>query len=320
MSFSQTDELQSDSPIKIVKPATAFEKHILQCCKAPEWELRKWLKKVLTRAGFDQIIEDGYLSDRCAKESRYNTVHNMLAVRGNPNICLASHTDICRDHEDLRSEGKYSGYGEHSFWMQDRHEDAPAKRPLNKVEPVVKEIDTDSGIRRVIQDRDCKNQVGGDDRLGVAINTWIALNTGYDMAIYFPTDEETGLKSARMCEIPELLDYELVAQVDRGNHSNELVIKIGSEILCGYDTAVRLLNIGYKLGLPRTPVTGGPTDVYALKSRGKVREAVNMTCGYHSSYGSGPNEYICLEESRDTLRYVAAIVRDYYLNNQNAVR
>lgn len=315
MSFSTDKEVEDESKIKIVKDATTFEKHIIQCLKAPEWELRKWLKKVLTRAGFNQIIEDDYKTERCAKEPRYSTVHNMLAIRGEPNICLAAHTDICRDHEELKSDGKYNGYGENSYWMYDRHdEDHTKARVARKVEPVIKEVKDDDGIRRVIQDKECRLQVGGDDRLGVAINTWIALNTGYDMALYFPTDEEVGLKSARMCEIPQLSEYELIAEVDRGNHSNELVIKINGEILCGYDTAVRLLNIAYKMGAPRSPVSGYATDVYALKARGKIRECVNMTCGYHSSHGAGPNEYVEIDEAESTMRYVAAIVKDYYLN------
>jgi hypothetical protein len=285
----------------------------MQCCKAPEWELRKWLKKVLIRSGF-QIFEDGYKTDRISKEKRYETVHNMLAVRGNPNVCLVAHTDVCRDHEENKSDSKYSGYGEHHYWMYDRHDEDTSKPKVpRKVEPVIKTVEYDGKIRRVIQDKECRLQVGGDDRLGVAINTWIALNSGYDIGLFFPTDEEIGLRSARACEMQQLKNFDLLVQVDRGNHSDELVIKIGSEILCSYDTAVRLLEIAYDNGMPRAPVTGMATDVYALKSKGLIREAVNMTCGYHQSHGAGPNEYIELDEARATMKYVAEIVKDYYL-------
>lgn len=317
MSFQNNTDVENkvlDQPVE--KSDDGFENHIMQCCKAPEWELRKWLRKVLSRAGF-VIYEDGYKTERVSKEKRYDNVHNMLAVRGNPNVCLASHTDVCRDHEELRSESRFGGYGEYHHWMYDRHDDEAGKQKASprRVEPVIKTVELDGQIRRVIQDRDCKFQVGGDDRLGVAINTWIALNTGYDMAIYFPTDEEIGLKSARACEMPRLKDFDIVVQVDRGNHSDELVIKIGGEILCSYDTAVRLLEIAYDLGMPRAPVTGMATDVYALKSRNMIKEAVNMTCGYHHSHGASPNEYIEIEEARNTMRYVAAIVKDYYLKS-----
>jgi hypothetical protein len=289
-----------------------FEHHIIQCCKAPEWELRKWLKKTLTRAGFE-IFEDGYKTDRVAKEKRYESVHNMLAIRGNPNVCLVAHTDVCRDHEELRADSRFNGYGEYHHWMYDRHDEEGNKKVIRKVEPVVKKVEHEGTIRRVIQDKDCKLQVGGDDRLGVAINTYIALNTGYPLGLYFPTDEEIGLKSARACEMPRLKDFDLLVQVDRGNHSDELVIKIGSEILCSYDTAVRLLEIAYDNDMPRSPITGLATDVYALKSKGQCKEAVNMTCGYHHSHGASPNEYIEIDEARSTMKYVAEIVKDFYL-------
>lgn len=314
MSFQATTETETEVKTEEkVEETSAFERHIMQCCKAPEWELRRWLKKVLTRAGFT-IHEDQYKSERVAKEPRYGEVHNMVAIRGNPNVCLVAHTDVCRDHEELRTDSKYGGYGEYHYWMHGRHgEEEDVKRIPRKVEPVIKTVEHEGKIRRVIQDKDCNLQVGGDDRLGVAINTWIALNSGYDLGLYFPTDEEIGLKSARACEMPLLKDFDLLVQVDRGNHSDELVIKIGSEILCSYDTAVRLLEIAYDNGMPRAPVTGMATDVYALKGKGQCKEAVNMTCGYHHSHGASPNEYIEIEEARSTMRYVAEIVKDYYL-------
>jgi hypothetical protein len=319
MSFQANTDIEIEKNIDeemVVEMASAFEKHIMQCCKQPEWELRKWLRKTLTRAGFE-IYEDGYKSDRCGKEKRYESVHNMLAIRARdsfPKVCLASHTDICRDHEEGRGDSRYNGYGEYHYWMYDRHDEDTSKPKVpRKVQPVIKTVEHDGKIRRVIQDKECRLQVGGDDRLGVAINTWIALNTGYDMGIYFPTDEEIGLKSARMVEFPQLKEFDLIAQIDRGNKSDELVIKINNEILCSYDTAVRLLEIAYDIGMPRAPVTGMGTDIYALKSRGMCKEAVNMTCGYHHSHGASPNEYIEISEARDTMKYVSEIVKDYYL-------
>jgi putative aminopeptidase FrvX len=172
----------------------------------------------------------------------------------------------------------------------------------------------DGMIRRVIQDRDCRLQVGGDDRLGVAIITWIALNTGYDMGLYFPTDEEVGLRSARACKMERLKAFELIAQVDRGNHTDELVNKIGGEQLADYATTCRALLVAYHLGMPRTIVNGAGTDVAALKSNGYAKQAFNMTCGYHNSYSSQPNEYIDIEEANNTMKFVAGLVKDYNLN------
>jgi hypothetical protein len=36
-----------------------------------------------------------------------------------------------------------------------------------------------------------------------------------------------------------------------------------------------------------------------------------MTCGYHNSYSASPNEYIDIEEARDTMIYVSEIVKSY---------
>ena len=318
MSYQSSDtELPETNGIEILtRSKSGFENFMLQCLKAPEPQLRRWLHKVLIRAGFE-IFEDGYESDRCSKDPRYKTVHNMLAIRGNkPNICLVAHTDVCRDHEALR-ESRFGSGGEYSHYMGGRHEEkGEAGKPPNVVvEPVVKIWNDDNGAHRIIQDRNCKIQVGGDDRLGVAINTYIALNSGLDMGLLFVTDEEIGLKSARVCDFPQFKDFDLVAQVDRGNNSNEVVIKISGDILCSYDTAAKLLEIAYDIGLPRRPVTGAHTDVYAIHSQGRIKDCINMTCGYHNSRGSDPTEYIDVQEAKDTLRYVSEIVKHYNLKN-----
>lgn len=316
MSFQAKTDQELEQQINNEEVSSnGFEKHILQCCKQPEWVLRGWLRKVLTRAGFE-IFQDGYTSDRVKKDSRYSSVHNMLAIRGkHANICLAAHTDICRDHaEDRTDQDKYGKYGEMNYWMYNKEPDEKdlPRRP-RKVEPIIKKVEMDGVIRRIVQDRECRLQVGGDDRLGVAINTWIALNTGYDMGLYFPTDEEIGLRSARACKMERLKLFELIAQVDRGNHTDELVNKIGSEILADYDTTARALTIAYNLGMPRTVVNGAGTDVAALKGNGYAKQAFNMTCGYHNSYGAGATEYIDIEEATNTMRFVASLVKDYNL-------
>lgn len=311
--------------ITVVKPADGFERHVLWCCRAPEYQLRKWLFKVLSRAGF-RIIQDNYKTERASKNPRYNNVHNMVAIRGeNPEIGLVSHTDVCREHTEKQRSSVFSeSFEEYSKWIgknisedefNKMKEEYLTKVP-HRVDPVVKVISKNGSTHRVIQDHHCKIQVGGDDRLGVAIITWIALNTGYDMMLYFPTDEEIGLKSARACEIPELKEPELFVQVDRGNQSNQLVTKIGTEVLCSYEIATRLLDVAHRMGKMRSMVVGMHTDIYALKSRGWVKNAVNMTCGYHESHGAGAEEYILLEEAVDTLHYVSNIVKDYSLNGR----
>lgn len=312
MSYSNGQQVEEDLK-NIQTTGSQFENFIMQCCKADEWELRKFLRKVLTRSGFT-IHEDGYQTDRVKKDKRYSTVHNMLAIRGDkPQVCLVAHTDVCRDHENSR----YSMIGDYS-WMSDNNDKeisivSKSKISEQKVEPVIKMIEHEGQMRRIIQDKNCQIQVGGDDRLGVAINTWIALNTGYDMGLFFPTDEEIGLKSAGDCKMERLKEFELCVQVDRGNHSNQLVPKIGNTIICEYDKVVHMLEIAYNMGMPREIVCGLGTDVYALYKNGYAKNAVNMTTGYHNSRGAQKDEYIEIQEARDTMKFVSEIVKSYYL-------
>jgi hypothetical protein len=260
----------------------SFENWIIQCCKAKEWDLRKFLKRVLSSNGFD-IKEDDY---RTRRGSKYANVHNMLATRGNrPRVCLVAHTDVCRDHVD----------------------DTQSVDPVIKYEPIGDET------MAIIQDRNCDVQVGGDDRLGIAINTWIALNTGYDVSLLFTTDEEIGLISAEYVKFPDLLDFDILLQVDRGNHTNQLVNNIGGVELCSQKTANRLIKISEDIGIPRRLVNGLMTDVLSIKTNHMCRDAVNMTCGYHNSYGENSSEYIDIQEAKDTMKYVASIVKYYDL-------
>ena len=288
--------------------AITFPEYIMQCCKSDESGLRSFLRKKLQEQNFT-IIEDDYVPERVSKNPRYASVHNMLAVRGNPNICLVAHTDVCRDHQIPNIY-----YGDVA--------NAPANRP--RVQPVIKKMEVREGdqiiTKKIIQDKDCKLQVGGDDRLGVAINSWIGLNTGHDMALLFTTDEEIGLKSAGKVKFPEIKDYELCLQTDRGNHSHELVTKIQGTKLCDYETEATLLEIAYDIRLPRRIVTGLNTDVFRLKENGICNNAVNMTCGYHDSRSADAGEYIDIQESIDTLTYCASIVKHYFLRNKKRTK
>jgi hypothetical protein len=315
MSYQFKSEIETEAEYEIedYKSLSPFEKHIIQCCKAPEWQLRSWLKKTLTKAGF-RIIEDDYVSERAKWEPKYASVHNMLAIRGGPRVCLVAHSDICRDHNMRSNRIKIRNWGG-NWWEEEEEEIEELIEKNVKVDPVVKKVVKDGKMRRIIQDRNCAIQLGADDRLGVAINSWIALNgLGLDVALYFPTDEEIGLKSAKMCNIKELSKFDLLLEVDRGNFANQLVVKIGNQILCSYETVCRLLSICYDLCMPRKLVVGLATDVYALKNRGFIKECCNITCGYYNSYSSNASEYIEISEAKDTMKFVANIVKDYYLN------
>lgn len=216
----------------------------------------------------------------------------MLAVRGNPKIALVAHTDVCRNH---------------------------AKEDI-VVKPTIKLAEIEGEARYIIQDENCEIQVGGDDRLGVAINSWLALTTGWDLGLLFTTDEEVGVVSAEYCRFPQLKDFDLLVQVDRGNRSHQIVSNIGGWDLCEKSTVRRLIQISEEIGLPRYEVQGMLTDVLAIKSNHMCKEAINLTCGYHNSYGAAKNEYIDIQEAKDTMKFVNSIISDYELEDLNDPR
>ena len=256
----------------------SFEQFIAKCCRAKETDLRKFIKKVLAREGF-KLIEDDF-------RSKKNGVPNLLAVRGRPNVALLAHTDVCREHNNI----------------------------TNQPTPEFKTRLVDGEERLILTDKYYGMQIGGDDRLGVAINLWIALNTGYeDLALLFLTDEELGTISSDHLNLKYVNDFKLLVQVDRGNHSNQLVTGIYGLRICSPSMTKQLLDITKDIGSPRYAVDGMLTDVYTIKYNGYKGDAINMTCGYHNSYGSSGSEYIDVKEARDTMKFVAEIVKRDYL-------
>ena len=264
-----------------------FADLIVTCCKLSEPKLRSYIKKVLIDKNFS-IQEDCYQSKKLGK---YSNISNLLVIRQTPKICLVSHTDVCRDHESIKEQYSIK------------------TAPSNQVNPTIKKLIHLERLVTVIQDKDCLVQVGGDDRTGVAIELWLAMKTDLPMALLFTTDEEIGLLSARQVEFPELMNFELLVQIDRGNQPNQqIVTQVAGIQLCEESLANLLVRLSRKQGIPRQKVTGYGTDVVAIKARGKCRNAINLTCGYHNSFGHHPSEYIVIHEAEETMEYVKNIL------------
>jgi hypothetical protein len=265
-----------------------FADVLINCCQLNEIQLRTYIKQQLKTHNFT-CQEDEYLSYRGGD---YQQIHNLLAMRGkNPQICLVSHTDVCRDHDRLQGEN-------------------PNLTPSNyQVKPVIKEILHLDKMVKVVQDQDCKAQVGGDDRVGVAISLWLAIATNLPLGILLTTDEEVGLFSAKKVNFPELMNFDLLVQIDRGNQPHaQIVTTIGTTELCDRDLAKKLIDLSIENGNPREEVIGKGTDVYAIKNNNLCKNAINLTCGYHHSYGSDPQEYIVIEEAEETMEYIRKII------------
>lgn len=273
-----------------------FADLIVTCCKLSDPELRSYIKKVLIEQNFS-LQEDCYQSKRLGG---YSNISNLLAIRESPKICLVSHTDVCRDYANIKKQYSIK------------------TAPSDQVNPTIKKLIHLEQLVRVIQDKGCLVQVGGDDRAGVAIKLWLALKNDLPMALLFTTDEEIGLLSARQVEFPELMDFELLVQIDRGNQPNQqIVTKVAGIQLCEESLANLLVRLSHKHGIPRQKVTGYGTDVVAIKARGKCRNAINLTCGYHNSFGEHPSEYIVIHEVEETIKYVKDIL-EFFSSSDNS--
>lgn len=254
----------------------SFSDLIIWCCSQRESTLRNKIKQTLKKKSFS-VFEDDYKSYRNLKG-----VSNLLLVRGSPQFCLVAHTDVCRDHS--------------SYEM-----DVPVRKP----KPVIKVLNG----RKIIQDKTETVQVGGDDRLGVAIALWCALHTEQDLALLFTTDEEVGLISASYCSFEQLNNYKLLIQIDRGNNSNQVVNQIGGLDLCDSETVSFIQERMDASNIKRNFVVGRGTDVYAIRQTDTCKNAINMTCGYHNSYGDSGEEYIDIEEAEESRDFVLALIK-----------
>ena len=261
----------------------SFRELIARCCVSDEATLRRDIKSTLLARGFS-FVEDDYVSYRSAERRPVSGLCNLLLTRGAPRVALVAHTDVCRDH-DAFERGT----------------------PMPVPDPVIQRHDG----RTILRDRHREVQLGGDDRLGVAIALWTALRTKRPLALLFTTDEEVGLLSAATCRFAQLATLDLLVQIDRGNHSHQLVDRIHEERICAPDVATRILAALERAGRPRETTNGGSTDVRALRRNGVCRDAINLTCGYHESYGDSGDEYIDLPEAEDTARDVRAIVQEF---------
>lgn len=256
----------------------SFENLIIWCCQADETVLRDQIKKDLVSFNFS-FIEDDYCSPRNSFEETQPRIHNTLFIRGKPKICLVAHTDVCRDHR--------------------AHETLTEKLvPI----PTIKEQDG----RRIIQDLECKVQVGGDDRLGIAIALWTAFHSNKDIAILLTTDEEIGILSAKQAKFKELSEFELLIEIDRGNHSNQIVSNIRGIQLCEESFAQFLVDESEKINLKREITRGYGTDVLVIKCSIPCNNAINLTCGYYD--GHCDTEYIDIEEANETYIFINHIL------------
>lgn len=274
MKWSQPPERRQESALRALASRgvqSGFVRHVARCCAAAESALRRWLETELPKAGFS-LHHDDYATT----EGRPHP--NLLARRGEPSVVLVTHTDTCREHA----------------------------HPGRRSDPCLRKVVRGGTRRWILQDRACRVQLGADDRLGVAIATWVGARARVPLGLLFTTDEEIGLRSARHVPVAWGDGCDLFVQIDRGADEPQLVTSIHGMPLCGKDTERSLIATAEGVGLPRAVADGRGTDVFVLKMQGVVREAVNLTCGYHRAHRE--DEFVDVQEAWETVELVRAIV------------
>lgn len=127
--------------------------------------------------------------------------------------------------------------------------------------------------------------MGGDDKVGVAVALAIA-EVYPEYSILLTSDEEVGCIGANHYDGPE---FTFGVQCDRRG-CNDLINSVFGDI-----ASEKTTNAAKQLLPHRVVMDGMTTDVGSLVSRGKIKCAFNMSCGYYNPHEV--SEYIILAEA-----------------------
>lgn len=148
--------------------------------------------------------------------------------------------------------------------------------------------------------------VGGDDKVGVAINL-VLLDNFDNLFVLFTEDEELGCEGAKNFDLKNLEGIEFLIESDRRGIVDVVNNVMGSE-LCSNEFLDAVLN----LDKSRVKSYGLSTDVGELRSRGWKGNCVNLSCGYYNPHT--PACYIVPQQVLDTYSFVKRILINMPVN------
>ena len=144
--------------------------------------------------------------------------------------------------------------------------------------------------------------LGADDKNGV----WIILNLLHELpllkAILFIEEERNGelagCRGSRACSLDKLNNINSLLAVDRKGGSEIVVVGKGDIPLCKRSFVPQYLieKYGYEC------VSGGRTDVVALKERGLTIPCCNISCGYYNAHKT--DEFTKISELKNSYAFV----------------
>ena len=149
---------------------------------------------------------------------------------------------------------------------------------------------------------------GADDKNGL----WIAINLLRSVPILkvalFVQEEKlgtiAGCRGANACNLSFFDDVKYILECDRKGAHDVVVIGKGDIQLCDSNFILQTILDKYDYQM----VSGGKTDVVALKMRGLKIPVCNISCGYYNAHKN--NEYTQFSELQNCLSFVKEILRN----------
>jgi putative aminopeptidase FrvX len=174
-------------------------------------------------------------------------------------------------------------------------------------QPVKRKIVIDNGVVRAVDYNGESVGCGADDKNGL----WIAIRLLHSTAILkvalFVEEEKdgeiAGCRGSRACSMSFFDNVKYILAVDRKGNSDVVIYSKKSDVkLCdeGFIPSNLLEKYGYKC------VSGGRTDVVALKERGLQLSCCNISCGYYNAHKN--DEYTVFSELENSLSFVSELI------------
>ena len=172
--------------------------------------------------------------------------------------------------------------------------------------PVEKSLVVDGDMIYAVDSAGERVGFGGDDKNGL----WIIIRLLHEKpvlkAALFVQEERdgevAGCRGSRACSLDFFDNVRYILAVDRKGDSEVVTVGKGDIRLCddGMFPADVLHRYGYEC------VSGGRTDVVALKERGLQTPCCNIGCGYYNAHK--PDEYTMLPHLRKAFSFVSELI------------
>lgn len=172
--------------------------------------------------------------------------------------------------------------------------------------PVEKNLVVDGEMIYAIDTAGERTGIGADDKNGLWIIYHLLRSKPVLKVALFVQEERdgemAGCRGSRVCSLDFFNDVRCVLAVDRKGDCDVVTVGKGDIRLCDDSMlpGAILQKYGYEC------VTGGRTDVVALKERGLQAPCCNIACGYYNAHK--PDEYTIFTHLEKALAFVGELL------------